>query len=51
MLKNINKNEKATVCIDKVCVTAQGELARVINVVILITAFISLVSIVSNTLK
>jgi hypothetical protein len=48
MVKNYSKNESATVCYDKLCVTAYGQWAKAIKVIALTGAIIWLVQAIKN---
>lgn len=48
MINNYSKNESATVCYDKLCVTAYGQWAQVIKVVVLAAVLVSLVQAIKS---
>ncbi|MFN7912042.1 MAG: hypothetical protein ACK5QC_09450 [Bacteroidota bacterium] len=45
------KNEKATVCVNKVCTTVEGEAARIVNIVAISLSLIALGLAIHKLLK
>lgn len=50
MIKKVN-SEKATVCVEEVCVTVHGKTAQVIQVLALTAAVIGLMTLISKSIK
>lgn len=48
MVKKYSQNESATVCYDKLCVTAQGQWAQAIKVIALVAALAGLYQAIKN---
>ncbi|MBS1588355.1 MAG: hypothetical protein JST52_01950 [Bacteroidetes bacterium] len=49
-LYNYNQNNKATVCVDKNCVTVYGDTAKVVNTIAVIFAILAVVTLLEKVL-